>query len=61
MLLAKLSSEIARIVELPDVKERLRALGADPAPTTPEAFDAYVRTEVAKFQKIVRDAGIKPE
>jgi len=60
-LLAKLSSEIARIVELPDVKERLRGLGADPAPTTPEGFDAYMRTEVAKFQKIVQDAGIKPE
>jgi tripartite-type tricarboxylate transporter receptor subunit TctC len=60
-LLDKLSSEIARIVELPDVKERLRALGADPAPTTPEGFDAYVREEVAKFQKIVKDAGIKPE
>ncbi len=60
-LLAKLSGEIARIVELPDVKERLRALGADPAPTTPEGFDAHVRAEVAKFEKIVRDAGIKPE
>ena len=60
-LLAKLSGEIARIVELPDVKERLRALGADPAPTTPEGFDAHVRAEVVKFQTIVRDAGIKPE
>ena len=60
-LLAKLSGEIARIVELPDMKERLRALGADPAPTTPDGFDAHIRTEVAKFQKIVRDAGIKPE
>ncbi|MGH6629135.1 MAG: tripartite tricarboxylate transporter substrate binding protein [Burkholderiales bacterium] len=60
-LLDKLSGEIARIVELPDVKERLRALGADPAPTTPEGFDAHVRAEVAKFQKIVQDAGIKPE
>ncbi len=60
-LLAKLSSEIARIVELPDVKERMRVLGADPAPTTPEGFDAYIRREVAKFQKIVQDAGIKPE
>jgi len=59
--LDKLSGEIARIVELPDVKERLRALGADPAPTTPEGFDAHVRAEVAKFEKIVRDAGIKPE
>jgi tripartite-type tricarboxylate transporter receptor subunit TctC len=52
---------VARIVELPDVKERLRALGADPAPNTPEAFDTYIRAEVAKFQKIVQDAGIKPE
>ena len=60
-LLTRLSGEIASIVELPDVKERLRALGADPAPTTPEGFDAHVRAEVAKFQKIVRDAGIKPE
>lgn len=60
-LLDKLSGEIARIVQLPDVKEQLRALGADPAPTTPEGFDAYVREEVAKFQKIVKDAGIKPE
>ena len=60
-LLARLSSEIARIVELPDVRERLRALGADPAPTSPEGFDAHIRAEVAKFQKIVRDAGIKPE
>ena len=61
VLLAKLSGEIARIVELPEVKERLRALGADPAPTTPEGFDTHVRAEVANFQKIIRDAGIKPE
>ena len=60
-LLAKLSAEIARILQLPDVKERLLALGAEPAPTTPEGFDAHVRAEVAKFRKIVQDAGIKPE
>ena len=60
-LLAKLSAEVARIVELPEVKERLLALGADPAPTSPEGFDAYIRGEVAKFQKIVQEAGIKPE
>lgn len=60
-LLLKLSAEVARIIELADVKERLRALGADPAPTTPEEFDGYIRAEVAKFQKIVKDAGIKPQ
>jgi tripartite-type tricarboxylate transporter receptor subunit TctC len=60
-VLAKLNAEVARSVELPEVKERLRTLGADAAPTTPEAFDAHIRAEVAKFQKIVHDAGIKPE
>jgi tripartite-type tricarboxylate transporter receptor subunit TctC len=60
-VLAQLSGEVARIVELTDVKERLHALGADPAPTSPEAFDAHVRAEVAKFRKIVLDAGIKAE
>jgi len=34
----------------------MRALGADPAPTTPQGFDARVRAEVARFEKIVRDA-----
>lgn len=60
-ILAKLSGEIARILQLPDVRDRLLALGADPAPTTPAGFDAHVRAEVAKFRKIVQDAGIKPE
>ena len=50
-----------RILQLPDVKERLLALGAEPAPTTPDEFDAHVRAEVAKFKKIVQDAGIKPD
>ena len=60
-VLARLSGEIARILQLPDIKERLLALGAEPAPTTPEGFDAHIRAEVAKFRQIVRDAGIKPE
>ena len=60
-LLSKLSAEIARILQLPDVKERLLGLGAEPAPNTPDEFDVYIRAEVAKFRKIVQDAGIKPE
>ena len=60
-VLTKLSTEIARVLQMPDVKEKLLALGADPAPTTSEEFDAHVRAEVAKFRKIVQDAGIKPE
>src|SRR5262249_6725523 len=60
-ILEKLSHEIALIVELPDVKDKLRNLGAEPAPTSPEAFDGLVRSEVAKFGNIVRAAHIRPE
>ena len=60
-VLTRLSAEIARILQLPDVRERMLALGAEPAPNTPDEFDAYIRGEVTKFRKIVQDAGIKPE
>jgi tripartite-type tricarboxylate transporter receptor subunit TctC len=60
-LLDRLSAEVARIVELPDFKEQMRALGAEPAPTAPEEFDALVRSEVAKYGKIVEAAHIHPE
>jgi len=58
-VVAKLNREVTRILVLPDVKERLLALGAEPTPTTPEQFDAHVRSEVAKFRKIIQDANIK--
>ena len=58
-VVAKLNREVTRILGLPDVKERLLALGAEPTPITPEQFDAHVRSEVAKFRKIIQDANIK--
>ncbi len=60
-VIAKLNAEVARILQLPDVKERLLALGAEPTPTGSEQFDAHVRAEVAKFKKIVQDANIRVE
>jgi tripartite-type tricarboxylate transporter receptor subunit TctC len=58
-VVAKLNREVTRILGLPDVKERLLALGAEPTPTTPEQFDAHIRSEVAKFRKIIQEANIK--
>ena len=58
-VVAKLNREVTRILGLPDVKERLLALGAEPTPITPEQFDAHVRSEVAKFRKIIQDANIR--
>ena len=56
-----LAAEIARIVTLPDTKERLLALGATPRPSTPEQFDLIVRNDVARFAALVEATGIKAE
>jgi tripartite-type tricarboxylate transporter receptor subunit TctC len=58
-VLNKLNAEVQRVFALPDVKERLLALGAEPNPNTPEQFDAYVKAEIAKFGRIIQDANIK--
>ena len=56
-----LAAEIARIVTLPDTKERLLALGATPRASTPEQFDLIVRNDVARFAALVEATGIKAE
>lgn len=50
--------EILRIVELPDVRQRLTAASYELAPNTPEAFAGLIRTEVDKWAKVIRDAKI---
>ena len=57
----KLNSELLRIITLPDVKERMLALGMDVASGTPEEFGALVKSDIAKWAKVIRDAGIKAE
>ena len=57
----KLSTEIAKIMALPDIKEKLAAQGADPLISTPEQLAALIRAEIAKFAKIVKTANIKLE
>jgi len=57
----KLSAEINRILKLPEVSERLSSLGAEPTGSTPEEFAAHIRTEIAKWGKVVRDSGARIE
>jgi len=60
-IVAKLSAEIHRILHKPDMKERLLAQGFEPVGNTPAEFDAYIRSEIAKWSKVVKQAGIKPD
>lgn len=60
-VLSKIQREIARISALPEVRERLVQLGAESAANTPEEFAAFTRSELSKYAKLVKDAGIQPE
>lgn len=54
----KLSAETRRILQLPDVRERLLALGAQPAGNSPEEFARFLRGEVDKWAKVIRSANV---
>ena len=60
-VITKLNAELVKILSQPDVRERLMREGADPASTTPQAFATYMRTEVAKWSKVIKDANIRVE
>lgn len=60
-IVAKLNQEIVRILQSPDVKERMSADGSEPVGSTPEQFGAHIRNEVAKWRKLIQEAGIRAE
>ena len=55
----KLNRETTRVLESGDVREKLLAQGAEPAPGTPEAFASFMRDETAKWAPVVKQAGVK--
>jgi tripartite-type tricarboxylate transporter receptor subunit TctC len=58
-LVKVVNKEMVRVLNLPDIKERMLTQGATPAPTTPEEFDAFIRSEVKRFAKVLIAAGAK--
>jgi tripartite-type tricarboxylate transporter receptor subunit TctC len=60
-VVAKLSQDIARVLRLPDVRERLLSQGIEPVSSTPEEFSAYIRSEMTKWAKVVKASGAKAE
>ena len=54
-----ISTEVARILNLPDIRERLNAVAFHIAPTTPEEHERKLRSDIAAFAKAVKDIGLK--
>jgi len=57
----RLHDDIKRIAHLPDVKQRFAVDAADPVGSTPEEFAAFLRSEIARWTKVVKAAGIKAD
>jgi tripartite-type tricarboxylate transporter receptor subunit TctC len=60
-ILTKVSEDIAKVLEMPDVREKLLAQGSIPAPTTPAEFDAINKSDTERYGRILKDAGITPQ
>ena len=60
-IIDRLNGEIHKARASPEMKKLYVEFGAEPAPTTPDAFTGMVRKEIAKWSKVVKDANIKPE
>lgn len=58
-VIARLHHEAARIVHLPDVKQRFVIDAADPVGSSPEQFSAFIRSEIERWSKVVARTGIK--
>ena len=60
-IIDKLNNEIVRALKSPDLRARLIDLGTDPVGSTPEQYTAFVQSEISKWAKVIKSAGIKGE
>ena len=60
-IVARLNAEAVRALRSPEVADKLSGQGAEPAPGTPEEFTAFIRSEIAKWAKVVKAANMKAE
>ena len=55
----KLNADIIKVMQMPDVREKLLVQGAEPVTSTPAQLDQYMKSEIVKLGKIVRESGAR--
>ena len=60
-VILRLNREITKVLEMPDIKEKLVSQGIDPAANSPEEFGEFMKSEAAKWARVIRAANIKPD
>src|SRR5215471_2656676 len=58
-VIAKWNAEVVKILNSPEMRDKLIAQGAEPSPTTPDQFAAFVKSEIPKYAKIIKASGAK--
>ena len=57
----RINAELVKAVAAPDVQERMASAGLEPFPSSPEDFAAFVKRDLQRWAKVIKDAGIQPE
>jgi tripartite-type tricarboxylate transporter receptor subunit TctC len=60
-IIGKLHAEIIKVLASPEIKTKFADQGADVASDTPEQFAAYIKSEIAKWGKLIKELGVKSE
>jgi tripartite-type tricarboxylate transporter receptor subunit TctC len=60
-IVRRMQGEVAKALQLPEMRERLAALGAEPVGSTPQEFGAYFRAENGRWGRVIREKGIRSE
>ena len=60
-IIARLHSEIVKILRMPDISERLTAQGSDPVGSSPDEFGAFMKSETAKWARVIKEANIRAD
>jgi len=60
-IIEQLAADIAAAIRQPDLRQRLIADGSDPVGSTPQAFAAFLKSEMAKWGKVVKESGARPD
>ena len=60
-IVSRLNGDMEKLLSDPDFRERLTALAYEPVGGSPESFARYVKSEIARWAKVVRETGAKPE
>jgi tripartite-type tricarboxylate transporter receptor subunit TctC len=55
----KLNTEIVKVIHAPELRDRMTALGFEVVGGTPEELGAFLKAEIAKWSKVIRDSGAK--